>query len=55
MQLYEIFIGLYQFGDVEFLLKLVVIEMMLVEKKEELIQFGKKYYLDMFSQELVFI
>ncbi|KAB0173669.1 hypothetical protein L1059_27485, partial [Escherichia coli] len=51
MQPHETFTGSYQPGDVEFLLKPVVIEMTPVEKKEELIQSGKKHYSDMLSQE----
>lgn len=50
MQPHETFAGSYQPGDVEFLLKPVVIEMTPVEQKEELIQSGKKHYSDMLSQ-----
>uniref|UniRef100_UPI0024C3BEC8 cysteine protease StiP domain-containing protein n=1 Tax=Escherichia coli TaxID=562 RepID=UPI0024C3BEC8 len=51
MQPHETFTGSYQPGDVEFLLKPVVIEMTPVEKKEELIQSWKQHYSDMLSQE----
>lgn len=51
MQPHDTFTGSYQPGDVEFLLKPVVIEMTPVEQKEELIQSGKKHYSDMLSQE----
>jgi hypothetical protein len=51
MQPHETFTGSYQPGDVEFLLKPVVIEMTPVDQKEELIQSGKKHYSDMLSQE----
>ena len=43
MQPHETFTGSYQPGDVEFLLKPVVIEMTPVDQKEELIQSGKKH------------
>ncbi len=41
MQPHDTFTGSYQPGDVEFLLKPVVIEMTPVEQKEELIQSGR--------------
>jgi len=45
------FSGAYLPGDVEFLLKPVEMEMTPVDRKEELIQSGKKHYSDMLSQE----
>lgn len=51
MQPHSTFSGAYLPGDVEFLLKPVEMEMTPVDRKEELIQSGKKHYSDMLSQE----
>jgi len=51
MQPLNTFSGSYFPGHVEFLLKSVEMEMTSVERKEELIQSGKKHYSDMLSQE----
>ncbi|MCE9991111.1 cysteine protease StiP family protein [Enterobacter asburiae] len=51
MSLHNTFSGSYLPGDVTFLLKPVEMEMTSVERKEELIQSGKKHYSDMLSQE----
>lgn len=51
MQVLTPFSGSYLPGDVQFLLKPVEVEMTPVDKKEELIQSGKKHYSDMLSQE----